>query len=170
VKRPPARGSASISADGRYRYDLTRRWGDSELGPLAVFIMLNPSTADAGIDDPTVGRCRDFARSWGFDGLRVLNAYALRSTDPRGLWLVDDPVGPGNNAAILAGLEQAARDGAPVVVAWGVHARLERAAYVHGASVVAGVQLECLGTTKAGAPRHPLYLRGDTPREPWPSQ
>ncbi|MGF6870951.1 DUF1643 domain-containing protein [Paraburkholderia sp. MM5477-R1] len=91
--------SAIISECGGYRYILTRA-ADSmcPMKTAAVFVMLNPSTADEEQDDPTIRRCRGFARLWDCNGISVANLYALRSTDPAGLWVHPDPVGPDNDA------------------------------------------------------------------------
>ncbi|CDY79414.1 hypothetical protein BGLT_02195 [Caballeronia glathei] len=127
--------------------------------PHAMFLMLNPSTADATLDDPTIRRCRSFAAAWGMDGITVANLYALRSTDPAGLWLHADPIGPENDDHLY---ELAVTHGR-VVCAWGANARADRVAAVVHLLRHAGAQLTCLGTTKSGAPRHPLYVRGDQP-------
>jgi hypothetical protein len=159
------RATARLSDDGVYRYDLTRTWGNLD-GP-ATFIMLNPSTADAAADDPTIRRCIGFARSWGCDGLRVVNLYALRSTDPRSLWTHPDPVGPDNDTAIADAASAAAYDDLPLVAAWGTHARPDRVERVLALPYVRD-RLQCLGVTNAGAPRHPLYLPASQPLLPWP--
>lgn len=91
------RMSAVLSDDGQYRCQLERTWG---FGDAVTFVMLNPSTADARKDDPTIRRCLSYARSWGYDGIRVVNLYALRSSDPKMLKTVADPVGPENDAWI----------------------------------------------------------------------
>ena len=155
--------SAVISPCGQYRYTLSRD-GDmtATRGP-ALFIMLNPSTADAIDDDRTIGRCRSFARTWGCNGIQVGNLYALRSTDPDALWEHDDPVGPENDAW-LQRLTMAASE---VVCAWGGDAKPDRVRAVFDMLTAAGVRMRCLGTTKDGAPRHPLYVRGDTPLVDW---
>ena len=101
-------------ARGAYRYLLTRRWG---LGPAALFVMLNPSTADDVDDDPTIRRCVGFARRWRLGGLEVVNLYALRATDPRDLFAHRAPVGRDNDDAISDAVARAAH----IVVAWGVH-------------------------------------------------
>jgi hypothetical protein len=146
-------GSARFSRCGRYRTTL-ERWWDRSL-PAALFVGLNPSTADAARNDPTVRRCIGFAWSWGYGGLFVANAFALRSTDPAGLLEVDDPVGAGNDAAIRTAAQRAAL----VVAAWGAGGALhKRGAAV--AAILAGVgPVWCLGRTQAGFPRHPLYVR-----------
>lgn len=158
-----ARG-ARISKCGLYRYVLGRRW--SPHGEPATFVMLNPSTADASLDDPTIRRCIGFAKSWGAGGLHVLNLYALRATDPRELARADDPVGPDCDEYLYRHLRAAVMAGRPVVAAWGAHpfAR-QRARDVHG--MLHAVDWRCLGTTADGSPRHPLYLRRDAELAPW---
>ena len=109
-------GTAEFSACGRYRYWLERRWSaDSP----AVFVMLNPSTADAKIDDPTIRRCMGFAKREGHGGLVVVNLFGWRSSDPRQLVLADDPVGPGNTRAIGEALLMGATTSGRVICAWG---------------------------------------------------
>ena len=144
---------ATISDGGEYRYKLSRIWHPPT--PPALFVMLNPSTADANQDDPTIRRCIDFAKSWGYGGLLVGNLFAFRATDPKEMRLAPDPVGPSNDAA-LAELHQQA---GITIAAWGVNGvHLGRAAQVLGG--LPGT-VHCLGETKDGHPRHPLYLRKD---------
>ena len=161
---PPvtAERTATISPCGRYRYTLGRRWGD---GPLACWVMLNPSTADATQDDPTVRRCIGFSKAWGYGGLVVVNLFAFRATDPAELLARRTlAVGPDNDAAILA----AAESSSVVVAAWGVHGtHLGRADAVTSLIRRAGYSLRCLGRTKGGLPRHPLYVAAATPTEPF---
>ena len=139
-----------------YRLALWRTWSGG--GRRALWIMLNPSTADARILDPTIRRCVGFSRAWGFDGVDVCNLFALRSTKPAALYKHPDPVGPENDRVILA----AARDAGLVVAAWGTHgAHLARAKAVE--TMLAGVvDLKCLGLNRDGSPRHPLYVRAAT--------
>ncbi len=160
LRRPYAtvKKSARISDDGRYRYGLTRHWSD---GDALVFVMLNPSTADATLDDPTIRRCIGFAKREGFAGLVVANLYAYRATDPKALLTCGDAVGHRNDSYLSLLLHEQAARGNPVVAAWGVNARLDRVADV--LNLVKGVDWRCLGTTRAGAPRHPLYIAGDQP-------
>lgn len=149
-------GTATFSADRQYRYRLSRVFSP---GQRVCFIMLNPSTADASVTDPTVERCLRFARSWGAGQVEVVNLFALRSTDPQGLYRHPDPVGPGNDEVIVA----AARCATMVVAAWGVHGALHgRGDQVMTALRQANVRLMALGRTKDGHPRHPLYLAGAT--------
>lgn len=150
-------GSATFSADRKYRYRLSRIF--AERPGRVCFLMLNPSTADAAITDPTVERCLRFARSWGAGAVEVVNLFGLRSTDPQALYQHPDPVGPDNDDAIAA----AATCATTVVAAWGVHGALHgRGDEVAAALREAGVRLMALGETKDGHPRHPLYLAGST--------
>lgn len=161
------RRSAIISDDQLYRYTLARRWSDDE-SAFATFVMLNPSTADALVDDPTITRCIGFAKSWDMGALHVLNLYALRSVDPKVLWTAEDPVGPKNDDYLTRHANIALATGWPLVAGWGANAKPDRVEAV--LALLGENTLQCLGTTKAGAPRHPLYLKADTPLEPWPSQ
>ena len=155
-------GAAVFSRCGRYRYSLTRAWGTA---PPATFVMLNPSTADATKDDPTIRRCRGFARDWGCGGLVVVNLYAYRATKPADMLAAADPVGPLNDVTLRAAAEEAWIRNAPLVVAWGANARPERAAAASG--LIGQFGPDALGVTKAGQPRHPLYLPAAAPRTPW---
>jgi hypothetical protein len=153
--------SARLSADGVYRYELRRIWEPS--WQTVGWIMLNPSTADASIDDPTIRRCVGFARAWGYGGIVVRNLFALRATDPRSLRHHADPIGPENDHCLRDGVEH---DGI-TICAWGAHGVLrDRGERIREAFTESGAVLYHLGLTKAGAPRHPLYLpRTATPIE-----
>lgn len=131
--------------------------------PAALFVMLNPSTADAEQDDKTIRRCRGFARDWGCAGITVANLYAYRATKPAKLWLADDPVGPDNDNH----LRELAKEYGEVVCAWGADAKQERVDQVVEIFRKAGTRLRCLGVTKSGAPRHPLYIKADQPLTEW---
>lgn len=149
------RSDAVFSSCETYRYVLSRSWAMTL--PDVCFIMLNPSTADHAVDDPTIRRCLDFARQWGYGSLQVVNLFALRATDPQALRQVTDPVGPANDQAIV----EAARTADRVVVAWGVHGSWrQRDATV--CRLLEGTPLYHLGLTKDGQPKHPLYLRRAT--------
>jgi hypothetical protein len=155
------RGTATISADGAYRYLLTRRWDD---GPVMAWIMLNPSTADAADDDPTIRRCVSFARRDGCTAITVVNLFALRAASPRVLLASGDSVGPDNDSFLL----ERAR-GSRVVAAWGAHgSHRGRGREVADMLTSVGVPLLCLGVTSGGQPRHPLYLPAATPLTAWP--
>lgn len=121
--------------------------------------MLNPSTADATSDDPTIRRCTGFARARGFGGLRVLNLFALRCTDPAEMKGAPDPVGPQNDVFLRNAFARSVSEGSPVIAAWGVHGiHLLRDDAVRALAAECGVKLMCLGATKDGHPRHPLYV------------
>lgn len=142
---------ADFSPCRTYRYLLWRVW-DTDGSPLNV-IGLNPSTADEAIDDPTIRRCVDFAQQWGYGSLVMTNLYGYRSTDPQGLLLVGDPVGPGNDAALRLAAWRAGR----TIAAWGAHTlATRRVAAV--STLLDWIPVDCLGLTKSGAPRHPLYM------------
>ncbi len=149
--------SAEISEDGLYRYSLTRRWEPS--GPVALWVMLNPSTANAEVDDPTIRRCISFSQRFRCAALEVVNLFAYRSTDPKKLRAVDDPIGPDNLRTILV----SAKNASLVIAAWGEHERhsfdvAREDALVRSLACFAPVL--CLGRTKRGFPRHPLYVAG----------
>lgn len=167
-----------FSSDRRYRYRLDRRW---DAGAPIAWIMLNPSRADAEVDDPTIRRVISFSRSWGYGGCVVVNLLAICSSDPRDLTRVDDQSGERNPAAIRQAIEDTAgAGGAEVVVAWGVAGqRLIAANSTVGSRAranaqmavtawrAAGLQPTNLGTTANGASRHPLYVRASVRRQPF---
>ncbi len=144
---------AVYSACETYRYLLTRAWSPEQ--GRALFIMLNPSTATEVENDPTVERCERRARALGFGAFRVCNIFAFRATDPRVMRAAPDPVGPLNDRAILDSLTWADQ----IICAWGTHgAYLERGALVERLLRARQVDLWHLGLSKAGHPRHPLYI------------
>lgn len=157
--------SAVLSSCGTWRYRLRREWltGVGEV----CWIMLNPSTADAEVDDPTIRKVVGFSQRWGFRSATVVNLYAYRATDPKVLRSAEregvDVVGPGNDRHIVDAVYDAQR----VIVGWG---RNEPAS---GARVrrVTGLLCEhtawCLGTVGNGQPRHPLMPAYATELEPW---
>ena len=159
-----ASGWADLSRCGRYRYALGRRWG---AGPEALFVLLNPSTADAAGDDPTLRRCMGFARREGCGASRTVNLFGWRATSPKDLLIAGkDAVGPRNAAALRAALAEC--DG-PVIVGWGAHeAAIPRAVALGQLASEQGRTLHCLGVTKTGQPRHPLYIRAEAALVPWP--
>ena len=142
--------------------------------------MLNPSTADDRVDDPTTRRVIAFSKSWGYGSCAVVNLFAFRCADPVALLAVDDPIGRGNSAAVRAVIDAAASSGADrVVVAWGMHGqhhlteptdvgrRTRR--LVAGASKrwsAGSLRPVTLGATTRGAPRHPLYVPSEARPEP----
>lgn len=153
---------AEISPCGSYRYLLWRRWKPGIAG--ALFVMLNPSTADANDDDPTIRRCSDFAFRWGFGGIEVANLFALRSTDPTSIFHAPDPVGPENGILPVG-------DVGVIIAAWGARADhpmvCTRALEVLSDFTTRQLKVACLGVTRGGHPRHPLYLRSDTLPQPY---
>lgn len=161
------RRGAKLSDDGMYRYALWRDWRDSIESPLLGYVMLNPSTADADLDDQTIRKCIGFAERNNYRGFVVLNLFAYRARDPKDLEQAHrdgvDVVGPDNrywHAAYRPALNR-------VVAAWGAH---KLAPY--GVDELADLwrrQFWCLGTTIAGAPRHPCYLSYERPLIPFPS-
>ena len=146
--------STAIYSDcERYRYSLTRIWDDS--GKRVNFVMLNPSTATEVQNDPTVERCERRARALGYGSFAVTNIFAWRDTDPRAMKAASDPIGPGNDAAILDRADWAD----DVIAAWGTHgAHLDRGAAVAALLQGANRPLYHLGLSQAGHPKHPLYL------------
>ena len=153
---------AALSDDGLYRYALHRWWGD---GDRLRFVMLNPSTADAEVDDPTIRRCIGFARTLGYDGIGVFNLYAFRATKPADLWKADEPTGGDRNDDLLREVLRQAK-AQPVIAAWGANAKADRVDEFMSWS--GSDRVLALGVTKHGAPRHPLYLRADAAPTPYP--
>ena len=157
---------ADLSSCGDYRYRLWRYWEPLYHHPM-VFIMLNPSTADASVDDPTIRRCIGFAKREGHNGVEVVNLFAGRATKPADLFKMTDPSGP----EWLTKLRQviSTPEGCRFVAAWGANPKAEKRAKTVARSFRdANLPLLCLGTTKSGAPRHPLYVKGDQPLERLP--
>lgn len=168
------RRTATLSPNGRYRYHLARTWGPAT--PRVLFVMLNPSTADADVDDATIRVCVGRAERLGCHGIEVVNLFALRATDPRELLRADDPIGPANDLAIMDAL--ASVDVRFVVAAWGAAAILKaqacrpnraphRAEAVQRMIRAAGHESRCLGRTRGGQPRHPLRVPYARPLEPF---
>ena len=160
-------GSGAV-IEGAYRYSLWRTIEPARLQERVLFVMLNPSTADASEDDPTLRRCLGFARAWGLGSLEVCNLFALRSTSPGALLSARDPVGPRNDEFLREAIARARL----IVAAWGAQP-------IAGKRVPAVLRMlrarrvSCLGTTMGGFPRHPLYVRKGSaarvfaaPREP----
>ena len=154
---------AVISDDQQYRYLLSRRWGG---GQKLLWIMLNPSTADGLVDDPTIRRCMGFAQREKFGGIEVVNLFALRCTQPEELLTHREPRGPENVHYVREAL---GRVGSLkiAICAWGSFWSKGRRIPVEELAQDAGVDLVCLGLTKNGSPRHPLYLAADTRFEPF---
>lgn len=144
---------AMFSECRSFRYRLWRYW--DRTAPALCFVMLNPSTADETQNDPTIERCQRRAMAAGYGGLEVVNLFAFRSTDPAKLRLVDDPIGPENDAAILAATQSAGL----VVCAWGEDGVIAgRSRAVRDLLAARGVDLHALVINKSGEPKHPLYV------------
>ena len=155
---------AVFSPCRRWRYLLWRRWDDKL--PTANFLMLNPSTADEVQLDPSCTRARVYAERWGYGSLIVTNLFGWRATDPFAMKLVRDPVGRGNDRAIL----RAAQEADLLVCAWGNHgAHLGRSRKVASLLREAGISLHVLKMNGGGEPAHPLYLRGSLRPLVWPA-
>ena len=126
--------------------------------PMALWIMLNPSTADENVLDPTITRCRNFSMDWGYGGLLVCNLFDYRATYPKNMKVQAEPVSDHNQLAIL----QAANVADLIVCAWGVHGQHQGQDQLILAWLLAAKHtLYYLALTKIGMPKHPLYLRGD---------
>lgn len=157
---PAMKKTANISDCRQYRYKLTREW-DSDL-PAVCFIGLNPSTADADIDDPTIRRCVNYAKSWGYGKLIMVNLFAFRATEPKDMMNAADPVGSANDGYVDAAVAEADI----TVAAWGKHGSfMDRAKGTlrrHGPRY--------LKLNKDGSPAHPLYLKKDLRPQVWLTQ
>ena len=151
---------AEFSSCRRWRYLLWRCWDASK--PVANFLMLNPSTADEFKLDPSCTRARNYAEKWGYGALVVTNIFGWRATDPADMKSVKDPVGRGNDAAIV----KAAKDAKLVVCAWGEHgAHMARGDEVLG--LLKNIRLHYLRLNASGHPAHPLYLPGKLLPQPF---
>lgn len=152
---------AYISEDGIYRYSLTRDW--HEEFPVMLYVMLNPSTADAVVDDPTIGRCIEFAKRENMGGIEVVNLFAFRATDPKDMKAAQDPVGPENDTVI----RQALLEADTVICAWGNHGVYQgRSQAVLQLIRSEGHVPYSIGPRNGkgkGEPPHPLYRKGDLP-------
>ncbi|MDP4162516.1 MAG: DUF1643 domain-containing protein [Bacillota bacterium] len=144
---------------GDYRYSLKRIW-DSENPRKAVFIMLNPSTANESTDDPTTIRCISFAKRWNCGSLEIVNVFAYRATNHKELKSLtkEEATGTNNNIHI----ESALSDAAVKVVAWGEHVTIHHKNYIELEQQLKSHNLLCLGTTREGHPRHPLFVKSTT--------
>lgn len=159
----------------KYRYTLWRDWSkqlrqpgmfftedphlDYHLGTkdtFALWVLLNPSTADATKDDPTIRRVIDFSKRWGFGACCVVNIFAFRATDPAEMKQQKEPVGKDNDLTIL----NLAKEAGMIIAGWGNHGtHQKRSAYV--SQFLVPQQMKCLGTTDTNQPFHPLYIPAD---------
>lgn len=152
---------AILDQTGVFRYSLWREWSDrsAKVG----FVMLNPSRADALVDDPTIRRCIGFAQTWGFGGLQVVNLFAYRTAHPRELRQIKNPIGADNDYYLAFMEQQVDR----IILAWGnggiLHDRDQAVLQLLGKQK----PVYCLGTTQTGQPKHPLYVRSDTQLMPF---
>lgn len=153
---------ASFSVDRTYRYYLYRTWEENP-SYMAV-IGLNPSTADETVDDPTVKRCINFAKREGYGGLFMLNLFAFRATDPKAMMAHPNPVGSWNDSTIFQITDSLSVG--HVVAAWGNHGAYRNRAH-DVLSFLLNDPIHCFGVTSTGQPKHPLYLRADTPLVPY---
>ncbi len=151
---------AVFSRDRRYRYMLYRRIEGNPPNKICLFVCLNPSTADETHDDPTVRLCIGFAREWGFGAMVLVNVFAYRSTDPKRLYTMADPIGSRNDAWIALAAGRASR----IVVAWGNHgAHRGRGDQVLEMLLELNPTVMRFGLTKTGQPRHPLRMKKTQP-------
>jgi len=139
-------------ADQEYRYALWRVWGNET--NFVQFVGLNPSTADESLNDPTIRRCIQFAKDWGFEALCMTNLFAFRATDPKNMKAAEAPVGLQNDLW----LKEVSREAGTVIACWGAQGDflgrdLEVSTLIP--------EMKCLKLTQGGHPRHPLYLKKD---------
>lgn len=156
--------SAVMGGDGRYRYLLLREW-DASL-PAATWVMLNPSTADAEVDDPTIRKCMKFSQRLGCGKMAVANLFAFRATDPNDLHDAEDPVGPDN----VLWLERALVQATYRIAAWGEGIPKIRPGLkfcINSLFSWGYRSWMCLGENQSGMPKHPLYIRDDAPFVEW---
>ena len=166
-------GAAGADMDGLFRFSLWRQWGP---GRQMTFVMLNPSTADGLLDDPTLRRCIRFAKREGCDSVEVVNLYPFRTHKPKYLLQaeadgIDISGGALGRRPVQRAVDRVASHGDVLVAAWGAHPIAKtggnRAVVTLAAS--RGTPVWCFGVTKDGSPKHPLYLPADSPLIAWPS-
>lgn len=149
---------AILSEDRKYRYILSRIWDEAK--PTVLFIGLNPSTADETTDDPTIRRCINFAKSWGYGGILVANLFAFRSTNPQRLYTEQDPVGSANDFYIKEYSDKSKL----TIACWGNHGN-----FINRSEEVCKLvnSLYCLDINKSGEPKHPLYVKHNITPKPY---
>ena len=153
--------NATFSGCRTWRYSLIRSWRD---GHHAVFVGLNPSTADETTDDATIRRCVTFARDWGYGGMCMVNLFAYRATNPTEMMKAPDPVGPDNDDHLIL----LCAEGGIVVACWGAHGAYgQRSKQVVDILQRQRIRLHALALTITGEPRHPLYLAKSTKPFSW---
>lgn len=156
--------TAKISECGKFRYELSRQWRVGTEGKFVLWCMLNPSTADGESDDPTIRKCVGFSKKWGYGALVIVNVSAYRATDPRELKKSGYQVEPENRAII----RESALKANLIIAAWGNHATSQQVwdtfrLLRKGSDF--NRPIRCLGKTKRGMPKHPLYVPYETPLE-----
>ena len=151
------KNTAKLSECRKYRYALWRTWDNSK--PYVMFVGLNPSIADEVSDDPTLTRCINFAKLWGYGGVCMANLFAFRATEPSDMKLAQDPIGKENNQW----LEKLAESAGLVVAAWG-----NDGSFLNRSTQVKELlpNLHCLKMNKSGEPAHPLYQKASTQPKP----
>lgn len=158
AERGMIESSAVLSDCGRYRYLLRRVWEHDK--QRALFVMLNPSTADDKVDDATIRSCIRLSCGLGYGGFEVVNLFGLRATNPAELAEADDPIGPLNERVSAAAIVRCDT----VICAWGAHPMAQRhSRFLHGLIRSHRPYAYCFGMTQSGAPRHPLYIKSGTP-------
>lgn len=135
----------------KYRYLLKRQWGTDD-GNFVNFVLLNPSTADENVDDPTIKACIKLAQNWGCDGIWVTNLFAFRATKPVELKKAENPIGNENNSYIT----EYAKRSKTVVIAWGNHGSFLKRGEQVTKMLSQITTLHCLQILKNGSPKHPL--------------
>ena len=151
-RRNISKSGAVFSDCKKYRYALWRIW--NEHMPIAMIIGLHPSTADQTRNDPTITRCINFSRSWGYGGVCVTNLFGFRATAPTELKAHHDPIGKENDAWV----HEMAKGAAITVAAWGNHGKFLNRSLELLPSLE---QLHCIKMNKSGEPAHPLYLKAE---------
>lgn len=162
--------TAMLSVDKLYRYALTRIWDEDKA--LVTFIMLNPSTADHEVDDPTIRRCRNFAKAWGYGGINVCNLFPLRATKPEDLLLAEDPLGAyeATGHINMKCIEYLLQDTDKTIFAWGntpILKKLFKKFPDYRPLPTLVQKAHYLELSKDGAPKHPLYLSGNCEPKPY---
>ena len=155
MTRQSSKSGAVFSQCRQYRYALWRHWDMPGRDKQMMFVGLNPSTANEDTNDATIRRCIQFAKDWGYQGMIVTNVFGFCSTKPSGLKTAADPIGPKNDQILKEFLQEVDL----IVAVWGNHCPINREKSI---CEVINQPIHCLGTTKSGRPKHPLYLPKDT--------
>lgn len=153
---------AILDKERKYRYMLKRQWGECN-NNFINFVLLNPSTANETVEDPTIKACIKFSQNFGYDGFYVTNLFAFRTKSPNVLKKSEDPIGDENDKYI----KEYARKSKLVVIAWGNHGN-----FLNRNNEVLKILSEiktphCLAVTNLGNPKHPLYIKRNTNTQEW---